>query len=92
LGGFYMGIGGVVTHSRKGLAVVLKDIPLKYLVLETDAPFLVPAPYRFQKGGHRNETAYISLVAEKVAEIKQMSVVEVAEITSQNASAVFLTK
>ncbi len=92
LGGFFMGIGGVVTHSRKGLAVVLKDIPLEYLVLETDAPFLVPAPYRFQKGGHRNETAYIYLVAEKVAQIKEVTINEVIKVTSQNASTVFQTQ
>jgi TatD DNase family protein len=83
--GFRLGIGGVVTFKNSGLQAVVKEIPLDHLVLETDAPFLAPVPYR----GKRNESAYIPLIAEKIAEIKQVSIEEVAEVTTKNALRIF---
>ena len=62
--GFYLGIGGVVTYKNSGLAEVLKSVGMNNLVLETDAPYLPPTPYR----GKRNETSYIPLIAEKLAQ------------------------
>lgn len=84
-GGFKLGIGGVVTFKNSGLDEIVKQIPLKHLVLETDAPYLTPAPYR----GKRNETGYVILVAEKLAEIYDLSVSEIASITTQNSIEVF---
>ena len=83
--GFYMGIGGVVTYKNAGVDKVVKSIPMKYLVLETDAPYLSPVPFR----GKRNEPAYIKEVAEKLAELKEIEVKEVYTVTSRNASALF---
>lgn len=83
--GFYLGIGGVLTYKNSGLAQVIADIDLKYLVLETDAPYLSPVPMR----GKRNEAAYLRFVAEKLAEIKQCSLFEVAEVTNQNSIHIF---
>jgi len=83
--GFYMGIGGVVTYKKAELAEVVKDIPLEWLVLETDAPYLPPVPFR----GKRNESAYIKFVAAKVAEMKRLSIEEIASITTQNAKKIF---
>jgi len=85
LGNFKLGIGGVVTFKNGGLDKVVEQVSLEHLVLETDAPYLAPMPYR----GKRNESAYIALVAEKVAALKNVSVDEVAEITSQNAISIF---
>ncbi len=83
--GFYLGIGGVLTYKKSGLAEVLKNIDLKHIVLETDAPFLTPVPHR----GKRNESSYIRIIAEKIAEIKNVSIEEVANQTSANAEKVF---
>jgi len=83
--GFKLGIGGVVTYKNSGLAEVLAGIDLQHLLLETDAPFLAPVPYR----GKRNESAYLKLIAAKLAEIKSVSVGEVARVTSQSAREVF---
>ncbi len=83
--GFYVGIGGVITFKKSGVAEIVKDIPLDYIVLETDAPYLTPVPFR----GKRNESSYITYVAEKVAEVKSISVDEVAEITTANAANIF---
>lgn len=83
--GFTLGIGGVVTFKNSSLPKILAEIPLEHLVLETDAPYLSPVPYR----GKRNESSYIPLIAEKIAEIKQCSIEEVAAITTQNAIAIF---
>ena len=84
-GGFKMGIGGVATFKNSGLDKVLPEIPLEYLVLETDSPYLAPVPYR----GKRNESAYIRLVAERVAAICNKELEEVASITSRNARQIF---
>ncbi len=83
--GFYLGIGGVVTFKNSSLAELVREIPINYLVLETDGPYLAPTPYR----GKRNEPAYLKLVAEKVAELKNIPVSEVARITSATAASIF---
>jgi TatD DNase family protein len=83
--GFYLGIGGVATFKKSSLPEVLKDISLDHIVLETDAPYLAPVPYR----GKRNESAYIPLIGTKIAEIKNCSVEEVAAITTKNAERIF---
>lgn len=85
LGNFKLGIGGVVTFKNSGLDKVVEDIGLEHLVLETDAPYLAPVPHR----GKRNESAYIPLIAEKIASIKGISIEEVASVTSQNALDIF---
>ena len=82
---FYMGLGGVLTFKKSGLDLVVKDIPMDYLVLETDAPYLSPTPKR----GKRNESSYIKYVAAKLATVKERSIEEVAEITTKNALTVF---
>ncbi len=83
--GFYLGIGGVVTYKNGGLDTVLTDIDLQHLVLETDAPYLTPVPFR----GKRNESSYLKFVAEKLAQIKNVSVEEVAAVTTNNAEKIF---
>ncbi len=83
--GFYMGIGGVVTYKNAGLDLVLKDIDLDYLVLETDAPYLSPVPFR----GKTNEPANLKTIAEKIASIKNESYDVVAEFTTKNAERLF---
>jgi TatD DNase family protein len=83
--GFYLGIGGVVTFKNAGLDKVMKDIDLKHIVLETDAPYLAPVPFR----GKRNEPSYISYVAQKLAEIKATGSEEIASVTTANAQKLF---
>jgi TatD DNase family protein len=83
--GFYLGIGGVVTFKNSGLDKVLQDLALANIVLETDAPYLAPVPFR----GKRNEPSYLKYVVEKIATIKNVSVDEVAEITTANAEKLF---
>lgn len=83
--GFMLGIGGVVTFKKASLADIVTAIPMEHLILETDGPYLAPTPHR----GKRNEPAYLRLIAEKVAELKAISVNEVADITSANASRLF---
>lgn len=83
--GFYIGIGGVLTFKKSGVDELVKQIPLDKMVLETDAPYLAPVPFR----GKRNEPSYITLVAEKLAELKDISFDEVAELTSTNAKNIF---
>ena len=83
--GFYLGIGGVATYRNSGLQELLATIDLSHIVLETDAPYLTPVPYR----GKRNESSYIRIIAEEVARIKGLSLAEVAETTSANAMKVY---
>lgn len=85
--GYYLGIGGVVTFKNSGLDAAIQNIPLENLVLETDAPYLAPVPYR----GKRNESSYLLEVAQKLADIKQTSVEKVARITGENANRIFGT-
>lgn len=83
--GFYLGIGGVLTYKNAGLDQLVEALPLSHLVLETDAPYLTPAPHR----GKRNEPAYLPIILEKLASIKQCSISEVSTITTQNALTLF---
>lgn len=85
LGGFKLGIGGVLTYKNAGLPEVLKQIDLQHIILETDSPYLPPVPHR----GKRNEPAYTRLVAEKLADVKGVSLREVADITTANAEQLF---
>ncbi len=83
--GFLLGIGGVLTYKKAGVDKVLPEIGMEHIVLETDAPYLSPVPYR----GKRNESAYLVEVVKKLAEIKGISVEEVDRITTQNAENLF---
>jgi TatD DNase family protein len=83
--GFYIGVGGVLTYKNAGLQEVVQKIDLQHIVLETDAPYLTPTPFR----GKRNESAYIQYVAQKLADLKSISVEEVEKITSLNAIQLF---
>ena len=87
--GFYIGIGGVLTYSNARKTVeVAEEVPLNRIVLETDCPYLAPVPNR----GKRNDSTMIKYVAEKLAEIKNISVEQVYFVTSQNAKDVFELK
>src|SRR5690606_3319576 len=83
--GFALGIGGVVTYKKAGLDAVVREIDLHHLVLETDAPYLAPTPYR----GKENESSYLYHVAEKVADQHKISVEELAKITTENSKRIF---
>ncbi len=83
--GFFLGIGGVITFKNSGLQQVVSAVGLEHLLLETDAPYLAPVPYR----GKRNESAYIPLIALKIAEVTHTPVEQVAEITTANATRLF---
>jgi TatD DNase family protein len=82
---FHLGLGGVLTYKNAGVAEAIKDIPMEWLVLETDAPYLSPVPYR----GKTNEPSYMIHVAMKLAEIKNLPLHEVAAITTNNAEKLF---
>lgn len=83
--GFYLGIGGVVTFKNSNLYKVVEDIGLSHILLETDSPYLAPVPYR----GEQNSSKYIPIIASKVAEILNVSIEEVARITTNNAKSLF---
>jgi TatD DNase family protein len=83
--GFKIGLGGIVTFKNSGLDKVVPEIPLEQIVLETDSPYLSPVPFR----GKRNESAYITYIASKIAELKQTNSEDVGRITSQNARDLF---
>jgi len=83
--GFHLGLGGVLTYKNAAVAEAIKEIPMSHLVLETDAPYLSPVPYR----GKTNEPAFMIEVAKKLAEIKNIPLQEVAAITTNNAKEVF---
>ena len=85
---FMIGINGIVTFKNSNLTKVVQSIPIQLLLLETDAPFLAPAPYR----GRRNESSYLPEIAAKVAEIHNLSLEELATITSKNAEKLFRLK
>lgn len=82
---FYLGIGGVVTYKKAGLDLVLAEIDLKNIVLETDSPYLAPVPFR----GKPNESSYLIHIAQKVADIYGLSVEEIANVTTENSKKVF---
>ncbi|NCX96091.1 MAG: TatD family deoxyribonuclease, partial [Chitinophagia bacterium] len=83
--GFYLGIGGVLTYKKSGLAEVLAGVPLDRLVLETDAPYLAPDPYR----GKRNESSHIPYIAAHIAKTLKIPMENVASITTKNAKDIF---
>lgn len=88
-GDYSVGIGGVVTFKNASVAESLTRIPLERVVLETDAPWLTPAPFR----GKRNESSYLAYIADKIAQIKGVDIDKVSEITTKNALSLFgLTK
>ncbi len=83
--GFLLGIGGVVTFKKSTLPEVVEKIDIRHLLLETDCPYLAPVPHR----GQRNESSYIPIIAQKIADIKQLSVNDVANQTTANARQLF---
>lgn len=83
--GFLLGIGGVVTFKNSKLKDVVKEVPLESIVLETDSPYLTPVPFR----GKINSSKYLEYIANFIADIKNISVEELAEITNKNASSLF---
>lgn len=83
--GFILGIGGVVTYKNAGLAEVVAEVPLEHIVLETDAPYLTPVPFR----GKRNESSYLKYVLAKIALVKGVTEEEVCMITTANAKKIF---
>jgi len=83
--GFMMGLGGVITFKKANLERMVSYLPVEYLLLETDAPYLSPVPYR----GKRNESSHIPLIAEKISEFKNIRVDEVARITTENSQKLF---
>ena len=85
---FFLGIGGVLTFKNSGLDKVMEQLDLNNIILETDAPYLAPVPFR----GKRNECSYIKYVAEKLAEVKKISVEEVGDVTTANAKRLFRLK
>ena len=84
--GFLIGVGGTVTYKNSGIQEVVKHIGLQHIVLETDSPFLTPVPFR----GKRNASYHIPLIAQRIAEIKGLSLEEVAETTTENALKLFI--
>ena len=82
---FKLGIGGVVTFKNGGIDKFLNQIPLKSIVLETDAPYLTPHPYR----GKRNKSSYLTIIAKKIAQIYDLPLEEIAEQTTKNAKSIF---
>jgi len=84
-GGFMLGINGIVTFKNSGLAAVVSEIDLKYILLETDSPYLTPTPHR----GKRNESAYVSRVCNKLAEIYNTSTAYIDQHTTHNAKSLF---
>ena len=85
LGDFYLGIGGVLTFKNSGLDKTIAKIELQNLILETDAPYLAPTPFR----GKRNESKYIVNIAEKLSEVHKIDIEDVAKITTLNAKKLF---
>ncbi|MBS1921180.1 MAG: TatD family hydrolase [Bacteroidetes bacterium] len=83
--GFYLGIGGVLTFKKSGLDSIIEKIGLDHVILETDAPYLAPVPFR----GKRNESGYLKYIAQKIAEIKQKKLEEISQITTKNAQNLF---
>ncbi|MEP7376507.1 MAG: TatD family hydrolase [Chitinophagaceae bacterium] len=83
--GFYLGIGGVLTYKNAGLDKVIKEIDPSHVILETDAPYLTPVPFR----GKRNESSYLTYVLEKLADTWETNTEAIASITTQNAEKLF---
>lgn len=85
LGDWYVGIGGVLTFKKASIAETVKSIPLEKIILETDSPYLTPVPHR----GKRNESSYIPLIADRLAQLQEKSLEEVAAQTTANAEKLF---
>ena len=83
--GFYLGIGGVATFKNGGIDKYLAEIDLGRILLETDAPYLAPVPYR----GKRNESSYLKLVAQKLADIYSVDIEQIADVTTANSKKLF---
>ena len=83
--GYYLGIGGILTFKNSKLFEVIKEVPLEYILLETDSPFLTPEPFR----KYKNEPKYIAVIANKLASIKDINEDDVMRITTDNANRVF---
>jgi TatD DNase family protein len=83
--GLYLGIGGVITFKNSGLDKVMETVNLENIVLETDAPYLAPVPFR----GKRNEPSYLKYVVEKLVNVKETSIETIGEITTANAEKLF---
>ncbi|MEF1255859.1 MULTISPECIES: TatD family hydrolase [unclassified Vibrio] len=83
--GFHLGLGGVSTFKNGGMDKVIPHLDMNYVILETDCPYLAPVPHR----GKRNEPAYTALVAQRIAELRQISVEQVDQLTTQNATTLF---
>jgi TatD DNase family protein len=83
--GMHIGLGGVITFKKGGMEKVLPELPLEWMLLETDSPFLTPAPNR----GKRNESSYIPFIADRLADILRLSTEQVAQQTTSNAEALF---
>ena len=81
----FLGIGGVLTFKNSSLQKVVKNISLKNIVLETDSPYLAPQPFR----GRRNESTFLPIVANRLAEIHRVEISEIAKITTSNAKKIF---
>ena len=84
-GGFKMGLGGVLTFKKSGLDAVVKELPMDAFVLETDSPYLAPTPFR----GKRNESSYVINVAQKLADVYEVKLEYIAEVTTRNAKSLF---
>ncbi len=82
---FHLGIGGVLTFKNGKISEFLNKIPINKIVLETDSPYLAPSPYR----GSRNESSYLKIIAEKLAEVYNLEIDEISKITQQNSIEVF---
>ena len=83
--GFHLGIGGVVTFKNGKISEFLKKVPIERIVLETDSPYLAPVPYR----GKRNESSYLTFIANKLAEIYNLNISEISKITDKNSIKIF---
>jgi len=83
--GFCLGIGGVLTYKNAGLDKVIAGIELKHIILETDAPYLTPVPFR----GKRNESSYLTYILQKLADIKETNTDAIVAITTENAEKLF---
>jgi TatD DNase family protein len=83
--GFHLGLGGVSTFKNGGMDKVIPHLDMNYVILETDCPYLAPVPHR----GKRNEPAYTSLVAQRIAELRDISIEQVDSLTTQNATKLF---
>ena len=82
---FHLGIGGVLTFKNGKISEFLNEIPINKIVLETDSPYLAPSPYR----GTRNESSYLKIIADKLAEVYNLETDEISKITQQNSIDIF---